>query len=70
MRIKIIKSETVIIDGKKVLRSTLESGQYFYHTTLNKKPPTPQTNEIYKALMKVKTITKLPNGQFKVIERD
>lgn len=70
MQIKIIKSETVIIDGKKVLRSTLESGQYLYHTTFNKKPPIPQTNEIIKALMKVKTITKLSNGQFKVIERD
>lgn len=70
MQIKIIHTETIIIEGKKVLRSTLETGQHLYQTTLNKKPPTPQTNEIIKALIKVKTITKLPNGQYQIIERD
>ena len=36
MQIKIVKTETVIFDGKKVLRCTLETGQHFYNTTLNK----------------------------------
>lgn len=72
MQIKIIKTETIIIDGKKVLKSTLETKQYLYQTTINRKPtpPTPQIDDICKALMKVKTITKLPNGQFKIVERD
>ena len=44
MQIKIIKTESVIFDGKKVLRCTLETGQHLYHTTLNKK----LTNEQFK----------------------
>ena len=72
MQIKIIKTETIIIDGKKVLKSTLETKQYLYQTTISRKPTpsTPQIDDIRKALMKVKTITKLPNGQFKIVERD
>lgn len=33
-------------------------------------PPTSRIDEVRKALMKVKTITKLPNGQYEIIERD